>query len=111
VADRQGLRRLGDAVCFIGCIVALPSLFLALGNAGVLMQGTDHPNLAISRIIIGAVTAVGAWLAGWVARYFIVGDWDIPRRLLDPVRLDLESPISQSLTFIYQRNCFFEFVP
>ena len=72
------MKRTGDIVYYAGCIIAMPSVLLALGNAGVLMRGTDHPDAAVSRIIIGVVTALGAWLAGWIGRFLITGDWDMP---------------------------------
>ena len=62
------LERLGNALYWLGCILA--AILIAVS---VYVFATDATGLGIAMSIAYALTAVVVWLLGWVFRYVLSG--------------------------------------
>ena len=62
------LERLGNALYWLGCILA--AILIAVS---VYVFATDSTGLGIAMSIAYALTAVAVWLLGWVFRYVLSG--------------------------------------
>lgn len=68
--------RLGNVLYWLGCLVAVPFVLWAGGNAAVLagaFGGSTMPGENAWHIAVSLGAAIGAWLTGRALRYILAG--------------------------------------